>query len=301
MTPVVLPKHIPLYKTNTFLHDFYGDTVIDIKDMHLHFARGYGLCANFFVLMWELIDLKAHNLVPTSITSQLQMYQNYDWYSNAFTIDTKYLQEWKEIDSKEIYQLRSSMAKSTYGLGQNKNNILQYKKYFDLIFKAYFNFNLTVLNRVDYIVKNQNIDINNTRFIWWRKGNKPTEVNDYPGYANVKEHVNDDLTNILQTDDKSVLEEFSQLKNIKLLDVLPVFETSTNIDIEVQHNSPQQYQEKYNKDYFNNILDIFVLIIIASKCKKFIGYPGQISQAICMLRGDFEKDSFFFKNNREIF
>ena len=110
------------------------------------------------------------------------------------------------------------------------------------------------------------------------------------------------MTNILQTDDVEVVKEFSALKNVKDLNILPIFDTSTCIDNVVQTNSPEQFKEIYNKDYTENIYDTFVLAIIASKCRRFIGYPGHMSQLVLFLRQDFNNiNTFIFKCGKELF
>ena len=300
----ILPRHIPMTSTNTFTHDFYGFMPLKIEEMSLNFSRGYGLGANFFYLLWELVDLKAFGLVPTKITAHLQMYNNYEFYNNCFYQNKELIQQWIDKDISEIYKMRYSMAKTVYGLGSSLNDLKSHLDNFNLIFKAYFNFKQFLYNRADMFIKEKNIDLDNTTFIWWRKSNKVTEVSNYPTYNDIKGYIinSDKMTNILQTDDVEVVKEFSALKNVKDLNILPIFDTSTCIDNVVQTNSPEQFKEIYNKDYTENIYDTFVLAIIASKCRRFIGYPGHMSQLVLFLRQDFNNiNTFIFKCGKELF
>ena len=300
MMDSILPKHIPLTSTNTFTHDFYGMMPLKIEQLSLNFSRGYGFGANLFYLLWELVDLKAFGLVPTKITAHLRMYNDYEFYNNCFNQNHELVQQWMDKDVTEIFKMRYSIGKSIYGLGSSLNDLTPHLDNLNLVFNAYFNFKQFLYDKADMFIKENNLDTDAATFIWWRKGNKPSEVTDYPTYAQVVPLLIEGHTNILQTDDVSVLEEFKGTPNLRTIDALPIFNNDTCID-SVMHASPQAYEQKYNKEYCAHVPDVLALAIIASRCKRFIGYPGHISQLVCFLRRDFNKQAFIIKNNQELF
>lgn len=297
-----IPEYISVNKSNELSYDWYGGpTELNINDLHLKVHRGYGLGANMFHLFHQIVELKAFNLIPTKITSLLTQFKNYDLYNNIFYKNDDKVQQWLEADPSIAMDFRNKVPKTYYGFGHNKDEIISRLNYFSLVLNTFFNFKDYVIDRANQIILQHNIDLNNTTFVWWRKGNKTCEVLDYPEFNFVQKYILNNHTHILQTEDTNVLEEFKTLPNLKNLDVLPVFVPSTTVDIEMNSLSEEQYKEKYGKEYFDSIPDTFALVIVASRCKRFLGFPGHLSQLVCILRREFDNNAYIFKNKTELF
>jgi len=288
---------------NLITQDWYGQKRLTLDDMTLQVNEGYGIGANFFVLLGSLAQFKKVNLIPNKINIKLKMYHNHDLYKDVFYIDNNNLQKWKSYDRVLVERFCNNgpVCKTAIGIGNWHYEIIPHLDTIDCLMQTYFNFQETVINKANEIILSNNIDVDNTTFIWWRKGNKPSEVTDYPTYAQIVPLLIEGHTNILQTDDVSVLEEFKGIPNLKTIDVLPVFNKDTYIDKVMHESSDEAYREKYNKEYCAHVPDTFALAIVASRCKRFIGYPGHMSQLVCVLRRDFNKQAFIIKNNRELF
>lgn len=292
-----------LSSPNKITQDWYGHKELNIENMTLRVNEGYGVGANFFVLLGSLAQLKKVNLIPTKIDIKLKMYHDQDLFKEVFYISEEGLQRWKDFDVSKVEKFcnSGSACKSNIGIGNKHYEVTPHFETISCLLGAYFNFKENIINKANEIIKTNNLDLNNTTFIWWRKGNKPSEVIEYPAFSNVSPLLVDGHNNILQTDDEVVLDEFKDLKNKIVLDVLPIFKNDTFIDKEMNNQSPENYFNKYNKDYFMHVPDTFALALVASQCKRFIGYPGHMSQLVCILRRDFTENAFIIKNNKELF
>jgi len=237
-----IPEYISLNESNQLSLQWYGGpTELKINDLHLNVYRGYGLGANMFHLFHQIVELKAFNLVPTKITSLLTEFKNYDLYKNIFYKNEDKFQQWLKADSSIAMDFRNKVPKTFYGFGHHKEEIISRIDYFTLVLNTFFNFKDYIIDRANKIITMHNIDLNNTTFVWWRKGNKVTEILDYPEFSFVQKYINSNHTHILQTEDTNVLEEFKFLPNLKNLDILPIFVPTTNVYAEMTYLSKEHY------------------------------------------------------------
>ena len=70
----------------------------------------------------------------------------------------------------------------------------------------------------------------------------------------------------------------------------------------IQHKdmSDEDFKKKYEISRKDYIINLASLTHIAAKSDQFIGYPGNISFFVCLIRNSFE-NVVFFKNSEELF
>lgn len=291
--------------------EYWGNHTYDTDTKTLNWRRHCGIFSNVMVMMHSMTDLRLKSMTPENVHTELTEYNNFDLYKGVFDIDKQNLEKWKNFDTRQVSSTRFNTSPNLYGFGMSRNQIdLQLTK---AIIDTYFNFSSEVKNRTDDLKKIHNIDYNDSAFIWWRKTDKIHEITwfnpsaKYPEINDVIKYLKPYKNVYMQTDDPVVFREFSKIKNIKCLDVFNRNKYFTNDDVfkngfHVDHKdvSDEDFKKKYNitrKDYIINLVS---LVEIASRSTQFIGYPGNISLFVSLVRNSFD-NVVFFKNHQEFF
>ena len=304
----------------------------------LTYQRTYGSGSNMMCLLLFLVYLKIKNMYPKKIIAKLEQYHNIDFYDFLFYINLDNLDKWIEYDVKEAEQFFHSNPLNLWGMGTSRDtmnfNLLS------TAMSVYFNFKPEVIIESNNIIKKYNIDINKDTFIWWRKSDKPMEIKWYRNtaefppvdnflslldYNNKTEEekikcslnlktvdssadsflplLNYNNNIFFQTDDENIKQEvLSKLKNINIkpLDYIPTTSTNDGFHTIINKMDPANFALKYNTTVSEHLSSLFSLIIAASRCKYFIGYPGTLTYIIVLLRKSFD-NCIFFKDDLDFY
>lgn len=296
----------------TFFTEYYGGHAnYDDSTKTLEFVRYCGVFSNVTVLMHLLFELKLKGYYPEKIKTCLTEYKNFDLYDGVFEIDKNNLQNWKNFDMEKVAYIKRNTAPNLYGFGKSKNEIdLTLTK---VLIDTYFNSSMEILTRIEEIKRLHEINLEDSAFIWWRKTDKIHEITwfnlnaKYPEVSDVFKYLKSHKNVYMQTDDPVVFGEFSKIKNIKCLDVFNRNKYFTDSDVfkngfHIHHKdmSDDDFKKKYEISRKDYIINLVSLTYIAAKSNQFIGYPGNISLFVCLIRNSFE-NVVFFKNSEEFF
>jgi len=273
-------------------HEFDPDTNI------LYFNRNCGIGSNVTVLMHFLMDLKLKGIYPENIKTKLTDYKDIDMYEENFYIDKNNLIKWRDFSNSEIEAFMQKAKPSELGLGTCKEEINLHIT--NLLLTTFFNFTKKVYDESNEIIKKYNIKDYN--FIFWRKSDKIGEIKDgYPDLCDGLSILKTKLNLIAQTDDYSIFEELKQFNDITILNELPLSKTFNHgVHYMCKDMTNEEYKQKYGHDYKDHITKLLAIIYIASKSKIFVGYPGNLSFLVAVLRNSFE-NVYFFKNKNSLY
>lgn len=263
--------------------------------------RHAGLFSNLSVCSYGILTYINMGFTPENISLILTEYDNtLDFYNELFKINNDKL-DLSDIPEDVLqYNLRYQEP-SHLGLGREKRHIN-----FDIsnrIIKKYFSLSDNTKNIYNNILEKYNIDFDNTVFIWARKTDKIVE-NDVPSVDTyLKILYDNNLTNkkiILQTDDINVFNEFNSKQTINILDELPFSDDLNGFHVNLNSVSNTIFYEKYKMSKIEYLQRLLSLVIIASKCKYVILYPGNLSMVVPIIRGNFDNVFNFFDNENLI-
>jgi len=265
----------------------YESLTYDISNQQLVFTRHCGLGSNILVLIRDLFNLKTRNVVPDKIKTSLTQYHNYDIYDNLLYINKEKLPIWNEMNPGEVitkFNKTNFGNLSRWGFGNSSKDV-NFSIYTPLL-DVYVNLTDNVIQRSKELEEKFNINVQEDVFVWWRKTDKNREVLDYPTINDLIKYLPNNKKIIFQTDDKAVGEELKNLNlNIQLLDCIPFAKSHRGAHHEISNKN----------EAYEHMRDILALSFTASKCSLFVGYPGSISQLVCILKRGF-KNSIVFKS-----
>jgi len=279
---------------------FYND-----QSKILDFKRYCGLFSNVSVMMHLFSELKLSNKYPEKIITNLTEYKGINVYDFLYDVDITRLDSWKNYDMDATRQFRIGTAVNLYGFGTSRHQI-------DLSLTsakmdAYLCPSKLAKNRAEEIIKRFEIDEKNSTFVWWRKTDKTREITwyrpdaRYPSIEDVLKLISNDKVIYFQTDDTEIYNEVSKYKNIKLLNILPIDKNNTTgFHILAKSVNVDEFYKTYNQTFEEYLINLLAMTIVASRCKKFVGYPGNISLYVSLLRRSFD-NVFFFKNHEEFY
>jgi hypothetical protein len=284
--------------------DLLGDEhLFDKKEKIYTLKRHYGLFSNLNVMTYGILKFYKHGYKSKNLKIYLVEYDDtIDFYDNLFSkSDNDYYLD--NISSYEINNHLEICYPNHLGVGFRKEDINF--KIFNIINDKFFKPNNKVKNIIRNIEEKNNINYDNSVFIWARKTDKVTETNipnanDYIKILNGLQLKNMDI--IIQSDDKSVYDEFNTENFIyKNLNELPLSEDS-NIAFYTNLNrlTNDEYYNLYGHSKIEYLQKTLALVHIASKCNTVIIYPGNLATYIPIIRGNWN-NVYSFKNDKELF
>ena len=289
-----------------------GDNSFDISSETLTINRVYGLYSNITVTIYGICMLKSMGYDVKKIKFYLSEYENnHDFYNDFFI--TKDISG-EIISTDEANAVLRDLVPTTYGLSSKNNRQPQEKDIANNIHALYkiyhyfFEHNNIIATEIDDIIKNNNISLDNTAFIWARKTDKPHE-NQVPYASSYMRELNkytDFNTILLQTDDTSVVSEFMELQDsrIKYLKEIP-YSNSSDLVLDKYtrgfHNnlnsvSIDSFTNSYGMSKIEYLRKFLALTYIASKSQYLVCYPGNGTTIIPILRQGFNNCILFFNN-----
>ena len=207
-----------------------------------------------------------------------------------------------DVSDEEKIFFKEKMITSGWGLSDDVK-LLNFK-ITNKIINKFFNPSKLVLECYDNLIKSNNIDLNNTIFVWARGTDKggETRLPNVEDYLRVINSIN--LSNkeiLLQTDDYRFLSGFNGCNlNLKTIKEIPTSETLRGFHIEMSEIGNEAFRSKYKITKDEYLLQMYCLSLIAKNSYKSILYPGNPTTYVPMIKGSFD-DCYLFKDDNELF
>lgn len=278
-----------------------GNQTYDIETETYSINRDCGLFSNITIAMYGILKLYEQGLSVKHIKLMLNEYidETTDLYNVLFTKNLNTL----NLDAYSNTQIHHSLRygePNPLGLGREKSHIIL--SLYNNIYNTYFQYN-NVSDLVNNIVSKYSIDYENTVFIWARKTDKTYELvlpmletyNNILLKNNLLDH-----TILLQTDDSSIVDMASnQYKHIKVLYEMPFSQGNKGFHNHLSHILDETFINIYGYDKITYLKKMLAMTVIASKCKYYISYPGNLTTFVPILKNTFN-NCFCFKNREEL-
>jgi hypothetical protein len=210
--------------------------------------------------------------------------------------------DFSNISNEEKIFFEENLTSTAFGLGGNVK-LLNFKITNQVINK-FFNPSKKVLNYYDNLIKSNNIDLDNTIFVWARSTDKFGESR-LPGvfaYLSVIRSIEPpDKEVLVQTDDIRVFTEFNNCKiKIKTIPEIPISGKLRGFHNEMNEMSDDKFKTLYNITKHEYFLQMYCLSLIGKNAYKTILYPGNPTTYIPMLKGSFD-NCYLFKDDNHLF
>lgn len=212
--------------------------------------------------------------------------------------------DFSNISNEEKTFFEEELSTTGFGLGSNGDVKLLNFKITNQIINKFFTPNKTVLNYYDNLIKSNNIDLNNTIFVWARSTDKFGESR-LPGvfaYLSVIRSIEPpDKEILVQTDDIRVFTEFNNCKiKIKTIPEIPISGKLRGFHNEMNEISDDKFKTLYNITKHEYFFQMYCLSLIGKNAYKTIIYPGNPTTYIPMLKGSFD-NCYLFKDDNHLF
>jgi len=207
-----------------------------------------------------------------------------------------------DVSDEEKIFFKEKMITSGWGLSDDVK-LLNFK-ITNKIINKFFNPSKLVLECYDNLIKSNNIDLNNTIFVWARGTDKggETRLPNVEDYLRVINSIN--LSNkeiLLQTDDYRFLSGFNGCNlNLKTIKEIPISGTLKGFHNEMNEIGDDSFKSKYKITKDEYLLQMYCLSLIAKNSYKSILYPGNPTTYVPMIKGSFD-DCYLFKNENQLF
>jgi hypothetical protein len=207
-----------------------------------------------------------------------------------------------DISDEEKIFFEEKLDTTGWGLGDDVK-LLNFK-ITNKVINKFFNPSKLVLECYDKIIESNNIDLNNTIFVWARSTDKcgETRIPSVEEYLKIINSINSSNKEILlQTDDYRVLNNFKGCNlNLKTIKEIPTSETLRGFHIEMSEIGNEAFRSKYKITKDEYLLQMYCLSLIAKNSYKSILYPGNPTTYVPMIKGSFD-DCYLFKDDNKLF
>lgn len=207
-----------------------------------------------------------------------------------------------DISDEEKIFFEEKLDTTGWGLGEDVK-LLNFK-ITNKIINKFFNPSKLVLECYDKLIESNNIDLNNTIFVWARSTDKSgeTKIPSVEKYLKIINSINSSNKEILlQTDDYRVLSDFKGCNlNLKTIKEIPISQTLKGFHIEMSEIGNDHFISKYKITKDEYLLQMYCLSLIAKNSYKSILYPGNPTTYVPMIKGSFD-DCYLFKDDNELF
>jgi hypothetical protein len=210
--------------------------------------------------------------------------------------------DFSSISNEEKKFFEGVLTTTEWGLG-NDIKSLNFNITNQVINK-FFNPSKSVLKYYESIIKSNNIDLNNTIFVWARSTDKHTEtrlpsVEVYTNMINSIDLYGKEI--IVQTDDYRVFEGFkNSVIKFKTISEIPISGTLNGFHIEMSEINDDTFKLKYGITKNEYLLQMYCLSLIAKNSHKTILYPGNPTTYVPMIKGSFD-NCYLFKDENQLF
>lgn len=286
-----------------------GQHVYYKKSKSYVILRDCGLFSNLTVMIYGVFVLYVHGYEIEDIRITMTDYFfDRDVYQILFKIKNEKL-SFDDISNEEIDFFMSQCYPSTCGLGlKNWSNVSSNKENFNLkitnkIINKFFTPNENVLSLYEKMLNYKKIEDNDYVFIWARRTDKveETSIPNAKRYFEVLEEMG--LLNeriFIQTDDPTMVEEFNELSlNFEMFEQIPLAK-GYSFHRSVSRTSDEDFINDYNVTKEEYMMQMFCIVLLASKSKKCIIYPGCATTIVPMYKNSFD-NCILFKDSLNLF
>jgi hypothetical protein len=258
-------------------------------------VRDSGLYANLCFAIYEIVKYTIQGHKITNVELFLYEYENNkDFYTDLF-INKGSNFSLDHISQEEKNSFLKDCKPSHFGLGQDFGKINF--KITNEVLNSFFRPNETVIKYYEMLKRNNNVDVNNTIFLWARRTDKIFEsiIPKTETYLDViKKNYNPGMTLLLQTDDRFVIEDFKKRKvKFKILKEIPVSQSSKPFHTGLSSVSDEDFKKVFGITKKIHLIQILCLSLLGKDCSCSIIYPGNPTTYIPLTKGSFHEIYLF--------
>ena len=251
---------------------------------------------NFIIRKIALLEMNGFPVENLNIDYHNQEIYNLLFEKKEGNIDLS------DISDEEKIFFEEKLDTTGWGLGEDVK-LLNFK-ITNKIINKFLNPSKLVLECYDKLIESNNIDLNNTIFVWARSTDKSgeTKIPSVEKYLKIINSINSSNKEILlQTDDYRVLNDFKGCNlNLKTIKEIPISQTLKGFHIEMSEIGNDHFISKYKITKDEYLLQMYCLSLIAKNSYKSILYPGNPTTYVPMIKGSFD-DCYLFKDDNELF
>lgn len=302
--------YITEYTDNILTLDLWGGSQVYYKDTESFvIVRDCGFYSNVTVAMFGIFILTINGYKISNFKLTMTDYSSEDLYPQFFNQNNEYVLNFDDITNEDIHNFYHNSYPSKYGLGYPKSNFESKSSdvlnldITDRIIKKFFTPNEKVYEYFNKMNVNKNLIKNEYVFIWARRTDKIEEnliPNAIKYYEILKE---ENLLNeriIIQTDDKTMLDEFIDLNfNFEYFSEIP-FAKGYSFHRLISKTPDEEFFNNFKIDKTEYITQIICITLLALNAKKCIIYPGCGVTVVPIYKNTY-KNCFLFQNDTNLF
>lgn len=259
-------------------------------------VRDSGLYANLCFAIYEIVRYTTQGEKIRNVELFLYEYENdRNFYPDLF-INKGSNFSLDHISEEEKNNFLKDCKPSHFGLGQDFGKINF--KITNAVIDSFFRPNDTIIRYYEMLKRNNNIDVNNTMFLWARRTDKVFEstIPKTETYLDViKKNFRSGMTLLLQTDDLFVLEDFKKRRvKFRTLREIPISQSSKSFHTGLSTVSEENFKKVFGIDKKTHLIQILCLSLFGKDCSCSIIYPGNPTTYIPLTKGSF-REIYLFK------
>lgn len=259
-------------------------------------VRDSGLYANLCFAIYEIVRYTTQGEKIRNVELFLYEYENdRNFYPDLF-INKGSNFSLDHISEEEKNNFLKDCKPSHFGLGQDFGKINF--KITNAVIDSFFRPNDTIIRYYEMLKRNNNIDVNNTMFLWARRTDKVFEstIPKTETYLDViKKNFRPGMTLLLQTDDLFVLEDFKKRRvKFRTLREIPISQSSKSFHTGLSTVSEENFKKVFGIDKKTHLIQILCLSLFGKDCSCSIIYPGNPTTYIPLTKGSF-REIYLFK------
>lgn len=266
------------------------------------FKRDAGLYANLVWVIRKIALLELNGYKVESVELILDEYNGEEAFDLFFEKNDNQI-DYSNISDKDKSYFEQYLITSAFGLGIDDVKHLNFNITNQVIDK-FFTPKESIISYYNNLMSSNNIDINNTVFVWARSTDKAGEsrIPDTSAYIGILNTLNLEGKEILiQTDDYRVLNDFknSNLK-YKTISQIPMSNNLTGFHNELKDIRDDKFISTYNITKQEYLIQMYCLSLIGRDSYKTILYPGNPTTYIPIIKKSFD-NCYLFKDNAQLF
>ena len=266
------------------------------------FKRDAGLYANLVWVIRKIALLELNGYKVESVELILDEYNGEEAFDLFFEKNNNQI-DYSNISDKDKSYFEQYLITSAFGLGIDDVKHLNFNITNQVIDK-FFTPKESIVSYYNNLMYSNNIDINNTVFVWARSTDKASEsrIPDTSAYIGILNTLNLEGKEILiQTDDYRVLNDFkgSNLK-FKTIPQIPMSNNLIGFHNELKDIRDDKFISIYNITKQEYLIQMYCLSLIGRDSYKTILYPGNPTTYIPIIKKSFD-NCYLFKDNAQLF
>jgi hypothetical protein len=264
--------------------------------------RDAGLYATLIWSIRKIALLELNGYKVDSVKLTLEEYNGEEAFDLFFEKNNNQI-DYSNISSEDKSYFEQYLITSNFGLGIDDVKHLNFNITNQIIDK-FFTPKESIISYYNNLISLNNIDLNNTVFVWARSTDKVGEskIPDVSAYIDILNMLNLEGKEILiQTDDYRVLNDFknSNLK-FKTISQIPMSNNLVGFHNELKDISDDKFISMYNITKKEYLIQMYCLSLIGRDSYKTILYPGNPTTYIPIIKKSFD-NCYLFKDNTQLF